>query len=815
MKARRRYVAIACLLVFSEITFLPEARDRSVFAASKPALVQKDWSTYDGEPSGDHYSDLRQINRNNVHALKQAWIFDTGEKGGLQTNPLIVGHQLFAYTPTQKVIALDAASGKKLWVFDVGIPGLQPTRGLTYWTDGRHAILFAGILSYLYALDPATGKPISSFGDGGRIDLRKDIVEGDVSQEFAALTSPGVIYKDTIIVGFRAPETKPALRGDIRAYDVHSGKLRWSFHTIPHPGEAGYETWPQGAWETAGSANNWAGMAVDDKLGIVYVPTGSAVSDFYGYDRIGDDLYADCLLALDADTGRLIWHFQGVHHDIWDRDFPAPPALLTVRHNGKLVDAVAQTSKQGFIFLFDRRTGKPLFPIEERPFPASTVPGERAAVTQPIPLAPAPFGRQRLTSDMLTTRTPEAHAAALKAFATMRSDGLFVPFSVDQQTVIFPGFDGGAEWGGPAVDVKTGVLYVNANDVAWTGGLTENKPGGGLGYTTYQSQCSMCHGGDRRGAPPAFPSLIGIQNRLSDAQITEVVHNGKGRMPAFSNIEAARLAALLDYLKTGKDEGASGIKLDANYGDRKEIAGAHVYDQNCAVCHGDDLLGAPSTYPSLIGVRNRLSDREILQYIHQGKGQMPAFTNLTDADTSALLRFLGQASSPLIEAAVTAQYSSKREVESALAPPGGEPKYRFTGYRKFLDPEGYPAIAPPWGTLSAINLNNGKYLWKIPLGEYPELAAKGMRDTGTENYGGPIVTAGGLVIISATNFDHTIRAFDSRNGRLLWSSDLPYSGNATPATYMVNGRQYIVIATSGARDPKSAQGAAYVAFALP
>ena len=735
MKTRRGYVAIAFLLVMSEIMLIPGGRDRTVFAASKSTILQKDWATYDGQPSGDHYSNLRQINRKNVHALKQAWTFDTGEKGGLQTNPLVIGHQLFAYTPTQKVIALDAASGKKLWVFDIGTPGLQPTRGLTYWTDGPHAILFAGILNYLYALDPATGKPVSSFGDNGRIDLRKDTAGSDESQAFAALTSPGVIYKDTIILGFRTPETKPALRGDIRAYDVQSGKLRWTFHTIPHPGEAGYETWPRDAWKTAGAANNWAGMAVDDKLGIVYVPTGSAVSDFYGYDRIGDDLYADCLLALDANTGTLIWHFQGVHHDIWDRDFPSPPALLTVRHNGKLVDAVAQTSKQGFIFLFDRRTGKSLFPMEERPFPASTVAGEQASLTQPIPLSPAPFGRQRLTSDMLTTRTPEAHAAALKAFAAMRSEGLFVPFSVDKQTVIFPGFDGGAEWGGPAVDVKTGVLYVNANDLAWTGELTETRRGGTLGYTTYQSQCSMCHGADRQGVPPAFPSLLDIQKRLSDTQITEVVHNGKGRMPAFANVQAAHLAALLDYLKSGRSEDSSNVNLDAKYGDREGV--------------------------------------------------------------------------------VTAQPSARQKVQSTLAPPEGEPKYQFTGYRRFLDPDGYPAVAPPWGTLSAIDLNNGKYLWKIPLGEYPELAAKGIAHTGTENYGGPIVTAGGLVIISATNFDHKIRAFDSHNGTLLWSANLPYSGNATPATFMVNGRQYIVIATSGGRDPKGAQGAAYVAFALP
>lgn len=714
---------IACLLAFASVPTFQEGHRPIVLAAQNSSSQNVDWPAYNGQNNGDHYSALRQINRANVHLLRRAWVFDAGERGGLQTNPLIIGPVMFAFSPTQKVIALDATSGKRLWTFDPGTPGLQPTRGFSYWTDGTHATLFAGILTNLYALDPATGKPLASFGDGGKIDLRNNLIEGDASNQFAALTSPGIIYKDMIIVGFRAPETKPALPGDIRAYDVQTGKLRWIFHTIPHPGEAGYETWPKDAWKTAGSANNWAGMSIDDKRGIVYVPTGSAVSDFYGYDRIGDDLYANCLLALDANTGKLLWHFQGVHHDIWDRDFPSPSALVTVRHNGKLTDAVAQTSKQGFVFLFDRKTGKSLFPIEERPFPHSTVPGEKTSPTQPTPLLPAPFARQLLAADMLTQRTPKAHAAAVKAFKTMRSDGLFVPFGIDNQTVIFPGFDGGGEWGGPAVDPTTGVLYVNSNDIAWTGGLTENKPGRGLGYSIYQSQCSICHGPDRRGAPPAFPSLIDVQERLSNAQIEHVVRYGKGRMPGSAK--------------------------------------------------------------------------------------------LSPAASAALLRFLVSDTLPTDKAPRTAQHSSRREVKSALAPPDGEPRYLFTGYRRFLDPDGYPAVMPPWGTLNAIDLNTGKYLWKIPLGDYPELAAQGIKPTGTENYGGPIVTAGGLVIISATNFDHKIRAFDSQTGKLLWSADLPYSGNATPATYSVDGRQYIVIATSGARDPKGPQGAAYVAFALP
>lgn len=776
-----------------------------------------DWPVYGGSSADDRYSPLTQINRRNVSTLRVAWTFDTGEPGGLQTNPLVVGRIVYGFTPTQKVIALDGATGKRLWVFDNGMPGLQPTRGLSYWTDGQHSMLFAGLLSYLYALDPATGKPIASFGEGGRIDLRADLDQPNISQSFAAMTSPGVVYKDMIIVGFRAPEAKPALHGDIRAYDVHTGRLRWIFHTIPHPGEDGYDTWPKDAWTYTGAANNWAGMALDEERGIVYVPTGSAVDDFYGADRIGDDKFANTLLALDANTGRRIWDFQGVHHDIWDRDFPSPPSLVTVLSGGKPVDAIAQTTKQGFLYLFDRTSGRSLFPIQEQPFPASNVPGEVTSPTQPIPLVPAPFARQRLTEEMLTTRTPEAHAYAVENFRSFRSDGQFVPFSLDRQTVIFPGFDGGAEWGGAAVDVRTGVLYVNANDIPWTGGLTASKRGGSLGRTVYESQCAMCHGGDRRGIPPTFPSLIDVQKHLGDAQITAIIQNGKGRMPSLPSVTDARLTALLAYMKAGENTGGADVHTATQTSpDRNEIAGAKVYKANCAMCHGSDLLGASSNYAALVGVRTRLSDAQILSDIHNGKGRMPAFHQLRESENEALLRFLGTLAAPLPGAAVTSgNSSSKHEVESSMNPPDGLANYSFTGYRRFLDPDGYPAVVPPWGTLNAIDLNTGKYLWKVPLGNYPELAAKGMTDTGTENYGGPVVTAGGIVFIAATIYDQTIRAFDSTTGTLLWSGALPYAGNATPATYMIGGRQYVLIATSNARNPKGKQGAAYVAFALP
>lgn len=684
------------------------------------AQSQVGWTVYNGGPEGDHYSPLDQINRDNVHNLQVAWRYDTGETGGLESNPLIVGRTLYAYTQTQKVIALDAATGELKWKFDAGIHGRQPNRGVAYWNDGRHGRILAGVMNYLYCLDAETGRPIASFGENGRIDLRKGL-RGDYRKQSIALTTPGIVYKDMIIVGGRNPESHPAPPGDIRAYDVRTGKLRWRFHTIPRPGEPGHETSPPGAWKTAGAANNWAGMAVDVKRGIVYAPTGSAVMDFYGGDRVGDDLYANTELALDANTGKLLWYFQGVHHDLWDRDFPSPPALFTIQHDGKTIDALAQTTKQGYLYLFNRLTGEPLFPIHEHPYPASTVPGEVTSLTQPAPDWPEPFARQRLTEDMLTTRTPEAHDWAVKTFRTFRNGGQFYPFAVDRQTVVFPGFDGGAEWGGPAIDPTTNILYVDATEMAWTGGLTAAKPISDAGAGIYQQQCALCHGPDLKGSPPTFPSLVGVAKRLSDAKMIHSIHMGSGRMPGFPGIQGAELTSLLAFVRAG-------------------------------------------------GAQPEQGSKETSEALERGKPK---------------------------------------------ALEGGQEKYTFTGYRKFLDPDGYPAIAPPWGTLSAIDLATGKYLWKIPLGEYPELARQGMKNTGSEVYGGPVVTAGGVLFIGATVYDRKFRASDSRTGKLLWETELPFSGVATPSTYMIDGRQYVVIATSSGRDPKCPPGGAYVAFALP
>lgn len=697
-------------------------------------VKELNWPAYGGAESGDHYSPLTQINQSNVAHLRVAWTFDTGERNaGFESSPLIVDGVLYGPTPSGKVVALNATTGKLLWTFDPGVHARQPIRGLSYWKGNGGARLFEGVMQYVYAIDARTGKGIPTFGEDGRVDLRKSLGR-DYRKQSLFMTSPGAIYKDLIIVGAGEPETHPAPPGDIRAYDVISGKLRWDFRTIPHPGEDGYQTWPEGAWKTAGSANAWAGMAVDEKRGIVYVPTGSAVFDFYGGDRVGNDLYSDSLLALNAATGKRIWSFQDVHHDLWDRDFPSPPALVTVNRGGKRMNAVAQLTKQGYLYLFNRVTGKPLFPIVEERVPKSTVPGEVSSPTQPRPLLPMPYARQILTKGMLTTRTPQAHAYALQQFKSfLGGTGSFVPLSLNRQTIVFPGFDGGAEWGGPAVDPETDVIYINANDMAWTGGLIERNTNVGLGEQTYEHSCSVCHGVDRRGSPPAFPSLVGIGSKLTHQQIKETITHGKGRMPPFPAIAQSpqQMQQLVRYL----------------------TASAETLNQEQAQPSAGAATRPGEEGSSLVKARNGSSSE--------------------NAD-----------------------------------------RYQFTGYRQFVDREGYPAIQPPWGTLNAISLNTGKYLWTIPLGEYPKLAAQGMKDTGSENYGGPVVTAGGLVFIGATVFDHKIRAFNKRTGKLLWDATLPSTGAATLATYMVNGKQYIVIAAGGSKLLPPAE-AEYVAFTLP
>ncbi|MCX6623168.1 MAG: PQQ-binding-like beta-propeller repeat protein [Acidobacteria bacterium] len=672
------------------------------------------WSGYHGGPGRTHYSTLNQINRDNVSRLRVAWTFDTGDasKGSeMQCNPIVIGRLAYVTTPKLRVLALDAATGRLVWSFN---PFAQQklnarfrNRGVTYWTDGVEGRIFFVAQQYLYALNARTGELLTSFGAAGRVDLREGLgrrVEG----LFVSATTPGVIYKDLLIQGSIMSEDLPSAPGDIRAFDVRSGKLRWSFHTIPHPGEFGYNTWPRDTWKHTGAANNWGGMALDIERGIVFAPTGSASFDFYGSDRAGDNLFANTLLALDASTGKRLWHFQAVKHDLWDRDFPTSPTLVTIQRDGRSVDAVAQPTKSGHVFVFERSTGKPVFPIEYSKAPPSDIDGEVAAATQPLPVKPPAFSRQRLTEDMLTTRTPEAHAAVLEQFRQVRSAGQFIPPSL-QGSIVFPGFDGGAEWGGASFDPETGLLYVNANEQAWILKLVP-RTAGGPGHTgpdLYLKHCAGCHQADRKGALPQFPPLVDIGDKLGDSELRTTIRSGTGRMPSFAGLGSDAIRAIATFLLTGESQQATAKSIDIPY-----------------------------------------------------------------------------------------------------------LKYSLPGYNKFVDPDGYPAVQPPWGTLSAIDLNRGEIRWQIPFGEIPALAAKGLRNTGSENYGGAVVTSSGLLFIGATDFDSKFHAFDKLSGKLLWETTLPAGGNATPSTYQVDGRQYIVIAAGGGKSGQVSSGS-YVAFSLP
>jgi len=655
-----------------------------------PEVQDSDWSTYLGDPGRRHYSELDQINRDNVEELEVAWVYDSGEprQGGstMYTSPLIIDGVLYGLSPRLVAFALDAATGEELWRHDPGGSGAAQ-RGLMWWQDDEQSRLFYTAGRELIALDPDMGRPVADFGENGRLDLTPSEGAGPFS-----ITVPGIIFEDLIVLGFSTGEGDRSQAGVIRAYSAINGDLVWRFNSLPLVGGLGSETWAEGALNTAGGANNWTGMALDVERELLFVPTGSAAPDFYGASRLGDNLFANCLLALDVRTGELRWYFQALRHDLWDRDFPSPPTLVQLERNGALIDAVAVTTKSGHLFLFDRDSGESLYDIEEVETLPSSLPGELAARSQPV--SSVAFTRQTFE---ITTRNQEAVDFVNDVIKDLDQRPWAPPTLAG--TLIYPAYDGGAEWGGSAFDPNSNRLILNAQEI---GGIIR-----------------------------LYEIPVGFSNR-------------------------------------------------------------NVYAENCGSCHGIDREGT-DVGPSLVDIGDRMTRGQLVSVMREGRGRMPSFEHLRDFERNAVLAHIR---SP--------------EEDPDQDPPSTEVDYVFAGYLRVRDHEGLPGNTPPWGTLNSIDLATGEIDWQVPFGDYPAQEGLGY---GAESYGGPVVTASGLIFIGATP-DMKFRAYDVRDGEMLWQADLPAAGFATPSMYSVDGQQYVVIAAGGGRmGPPS--GTEYIAFSLP
>src|SRR6185437_1225721 len=534
-----------------------------IFLAGLPVAAQnhRTWSDYAGAPDAAQYSALAQINRSNVSQLEVAWIYSTGDDHRYFFNPVVVDGVMYVLAQNHSIVALDAATGKVIWTH-AAEPGttIITDRGINYWEskDGsERRLLFASNHS-LRAIDARTGASIPSFGDGGRVDLKEGLDRDPKAISLVQSTTPGRVFEDLLILGSATNQGYGSAPGDIRAFDVRTGKQAWTFHTVPHPGEFGYDTWPKDAWKRVGGADSWSELTVDEKRGIVYIPTASPKYNFYGADRKGANLFGDCLLALDARTGKRLWHFQMVHHDIWDYDMATAPKLIRVRHHGKMVDAVAQASKEGFLWVFNRVTGEPLWPIEERPVPRSDMPGEEAWPTQPFPSNPPPFARQAFTEKDLSPliKDPKERAHWIEEMRGARNEGLFTPPGL-RNTVEMPGNNGGANWGGAAVDPTNGTLYIVSKDLPCMlkleledtrkASATDSPERQGL--FLYQANCQLCHLADRKGSPPPVPSLEHVVERLGRERVAQIVKTGQASMPALPNLSRTDVNSLLAYLQ--------------------------------------------------------------------------------------------------------------------------------------------------------------------------------------------------------------------------------------------------------------------------
>lgn len=687
------------------------------------------WAKTGGGSENLKYSAIQQIDTTNYAKLSVAWVYhtennDSTKFGPMECNPIVVNGVMYGVSPKLKLFAVNAATGKEIWTFNPADSAANKTwhrtsvnmnRGVAYWENENDKRIIYTVGPIVFCVNATTGKLVPSFGTDGGINLVNGL-DRDPSKLFVAPTSPVMVYKNLFFVSGLVGEETP---GHIRAFDVKSGKQQWIFHTIPYPQDKGYETWDDTtAYRHMGSTNSWAGFSLDEKRGILFAPTGNPTNDFYGGNRTGKGLYGNSLLAIDAVTGKLKWHFQTVHHDVWDMDLPAPPALVTVTHKGKQIDAVAQTTKTGFVFLLDRETGNPLFPVKEMPVnTATTLENEKLWPTQPMPVIPKPLVRQSFDStDLNDIVDARSYAFIKKTFLDYGPSKIFTPPSV-KGTIVLPGYDGGAEWGGPAFDPETQLLYVNTNEMAWLLNMVENK---------------------------------------------------KNNKSLLTNYEAGKI----------------------------------IYTQNCMKCHGTEMQGG-GNYPSLIGVDKKYTVSTFSQLVTTGKRMMPGNNVLTNTEKTALASYVLN-----VKNAQQVKYTGEL---SKLLPPQ-KTTYGFTGYNKFLTPEGYPAIRPPWGSLTAIDLKTGAHIWKIPFGEFEALKAKGIPATGRENYGGPVVTKGGLLFIGASA-DGKFRIIHKRTGKILREIDLPAPGVATPSVYEVNGKQYVVIACGGSKWGGKTSDA-YVAFAL-
>jgi quinoprotein glucose dehydrogenase len=677
---------------------------------------EREWQHYLGDSASNQFSPLTQVTPANVTSLQEAWRYDSGESAYLDTliptNPLIVKGVLYGLSARKNLFALNAATGEELWVhkFDKPYEGKGSGRGLVYWqgkkTNGEDAAwILLGLKNELFAIDAITGEPAEQFGDNGVVDLRVGL-DRPTEGLSVNVIAPGSLYGDLLIQGFGTSELYDAAPGYIRAYHIPSGDLRWTFRTIPLPGTPGADTWPMQDRDKLGGANSWAGVTIDKDRGIVFVPTGSAAYDFYGANREGDNLYANSLIALEAETGEYLWHYQFVRHDLWDRDLPTPPNLVTIERDGQRIPAVSQATKTGHLFVFHRETGEPLFPMEEVAVQGSGVPGEHIPTTQPLPLSPPPFARQIFEVTDISPESTEYIEALIKDMAT---DGPYY-LADEDGLVLYPGMDGGAEWGGQAYDAHNNLLILNTQEVAWYYKMVPTTSIEDVDFFStefaYLQFCSSCHGANREGNGSIFPSLKNISEKYYPWEVYDIVRNGRGRMPAFTNEPWFFLWGPIFYLYTAEED-------------------------------------------------------EIAQ--RKTSGQVSG--------------------------------------------------YMANGFHILRDEYGLPGSRPPWGSLVAIDLNRGDIAWKVPLGDYPGALEKGLSGLGAENYGGPVVTATGLVFIAATP-DNKLRAFQSTSGEVLWETFLPSAGFATPAIYEANGRQFIVIAAGGGRLGQPSTST-YIAYALP